>query len=219
MLRRFPLILGACLPFMFAACVISPKNPDNSPDGLVRVQSQRVDSLFIMPGMSLSKYRRVMFDNVEVAFKADWQVQHPNIPPEDIANIRYGAASVFRTEFAQQLEKGGYAISERPGPDVLRVSASVVDLGIVGGSTAGTEERGHSYIVSTADMSLVAELRDSLSGAALARAIDRKRGRQYGNLQVADQAANTAEARQAFAMWAGYLRDALDAARGEGEKK
>jgi len=216
--RRSRLVFGALFPLFLASCVIAPKNPENSPDGLVRVQSQRVDSLFIMPGMSLSKYRRVMFDKVDVAFKADWQVNHPNIPPEDIENIRYGAASVFRTEFAQQLEKGGYAVVDRPGPDVLRVSASIVDLGIVGGSTAGTEERGHAYVVSTADMSLVAELRDSMSGAALARAIDRKRGRQYGNLQVADQAANTAEARQAFALWAGYLRDALDAAR-EGGKQ
>jgi len=198
-------------------CVIAPKNPDNTPDGLVRVQSKRVDSLFIMPGMSLTKYRRVMFDKVDVAFKADWQVNHPNIPPEDIENIRYGATSVFRTEFAQALEQGGYAVVEKPGPDVLRVSASIVDLGIVGGSTAGTGERGNNYVVSTADMSLVAELRDSQSGANLARAIDRKRGRNYGNLQVADQASNTAEARQAFAQWAGYLRDALDAAK-EGGK-
>jgi hypothetical protein len=217
MSRLSRLISGACLALTLAACVISPKTADNTPDGLVRVQSKNVDSLYIMPGMSLSKYRRVMFDRIDVAFKADWQVNHPNIPPEDIENIRYGAASVFRTEFAQALEKGGYAVVERPGPDVLRVSASIVDLGIVGGSTAGTEERGHSYIVSTADMSLVAELRDSSSGANLARAIDRKRGRQYGNLQVADQASNTAEARQAFALWAGYLRDALDAARAGGE--
>jgi len=211
-------VLSACLPLMLAACVIAPKNPDNSPDGLVRVQSKRVDSLFIMPGMSLTKYRRVMFDKVDVAFKADWQVNHPNIPPEDIENIRYGATSVFRTEFAQALEQGGYAVVETPGPDVLRVSASIVDLGVVGGSTAGTGERGNNYIVSTADMSLVAELRDSQSGAALARAIDRKRGRNYGNLQVADQATNTAEARQAFAQWAGYLRDALDEAK-QGDQK
>jgi len=201
-----------------SSCVIAPKNPDNSPDGLVRVQSKRVDSLFIAPGMSLSRYRRVMFDKVDVAFKADWQVNHPNIPPGDIENIRYGAASVFRTEFAQALEQGGYAVVETPAPDVLRLSASIVDLGIVGGSTAGTGERGNNYIVSTADMSLVAELRDSQSGASLARAIDRKRGRNYGNLQVADQAANTAEARQAFAQWAGYLRDALDAAREGGQQ-
>jgi len=216
--RLVGLLSGTFLSLLITGCVIAPKNPENSPDGLVRVQSKNVDSLFIMPGMSLSKYRRVMFDRVDVAFKADWQASHPNIPPGDIENIRYGAASVFRTEFAQQLEKGGYVISETPGPDVLRVSASIVDLGIVGGSTAGTEERGHSYIVSTADMSLVAELRDSQSGAALARAIDRKRGRQYGNLQVADQASNTAEARQAFALWAGYLREALDAARAGGKQ-
>jgi hypothetical protein len=207
----------AALSLIIAGCVIAPKSTDSTPDGLVRVQSKRVDMLFIAPGMSLSRYKRVMFDKVDVAFKADWQVNHPNIPPEDIANIRYGAASVFRSEFAQVLEKGGYAIAEAPGPDVLRVSASVVDLGIVGGSTAGTEETGHGYIVSTADMSLVAELRDSQSGANLARAVDRKRGRSYGNLQVADQASNTAEARQAFATWAGYLRDALDAARSGGK--
>ena len=40
-----------------------------------------------------------------------------------------------------------------------------------------------------------------------------KRGRSYGNLEVADQKTNTAEARAAFAAWAGMLRDALDAAR------
>src|SRR4051812_43509363 len=164
MFRTSSLLIAALLVSV-AGCVIAPKMTDSTPDGLVRVQSKRVDMLFIAPGMSLSRYKRVMFEKVDVAFKADWQVNHPNIAPEDIANIRYGAASVFRSEFAQQLEKGGYAISEAPGPDVLRVSASIVDLGIIGGSTAGTEERGHSYIVSTADMSLVAELRDSQSGA------------------------------------------------------
>jgi Protein of unknown function (DUF3313) len=217
MFRLLSLAIAACAPLLLASCVIAPKSTDSTPDGLVRVQSKRVDMLFIAPGMSLSRYKRVMFDNVDVAFKADWQVNHPNIPPEDIANIRYGAASIFRTVFAEELEKGGYAIAETPGPDVLRVSASIVDLGIVGGSTAGTEDKGHGYIVSTADMSLVAELRDSQSGANLARAVDRKRGRSYGNLQVADQASNTAEARQAFALWASYLRDALDAARNGGK--
>ena len=51
--RPFRLALAACFPLFLAACVISPKNPENTPDGLVRVQSKRVDSLFIVPGMSL----------------------------------------------------------------------------------------------------------------------------------------------------------------------
>ena len=64
MSRLARLVSAACLPLLIVSCVIAPKNPENSPDGLVRVQSKNVDSLFIMPGMSLSKYRRVMFDKV-----------------------------------------------------------------------------------------------------------------------------------------------------------
>jgi len=218
MYRAFSFAITLGLTLALAACVVAPGGtPDNTPDGLVRVQSKRVDSLYIAPGMSLSRYRRVMFDSVDVAFKANWQVNNPNIPPDDIANIRYGAASVFRTVFAEELQKGGYAIAEAPAPDVLRVKASIVDLGIVGGSTAGTEETGHAYIVSTEDMSLIAELRDSQSGANLARVADRKRGRNQGNLQMANQATQTTEAKAAFAMWASYLREALDAARAQGK--
>jgi hypothetical protein len=62
-------------------------------------------------------------------------------------------------------------------------------------------------------MSLVSELRDSQSGAMLARVADRKRGRNQGNLQLTGQAAQAADARAAFATWAGYLREALDDAR------
>ena len=102
--------------------------------------------------------------------------------------------------------------SNTPGPDVLRVNASVVDLDVV--AAAGASDTGPGYIVSTADMSLVAELRDSQSGAMLARVADRKRqGRNQGNLQLSGQAAQTADARAAFALWAGYLREALDEAR------
>src|SRR4029079_18825743 len=95
--RLVGVLSGTFLSLLITGCVIAPKNPENSPDGLVRVQSTNVDSLFIMPGMSLSEYRRMMFDRADVAVKADWQASHPNIPPGDIENIRYGAASVFRT--------------------------------------------------------------------------------------------------------------------------
>jgi len=133
------------------------------------------------------------------------------VSADDVAMIRHGAASLFRAEFTRELEKGGYTVVESPGPDVLRVTASVVDLDIVPGSNPDPANR--QYMVSAADMSLVSELRDSQSGAMLARAADRKRGRNQGNLQLTGQGALTAEARTAFATWAGYLREALDDAR------
>jgi hypothetical protein len=93
----------------------------------------------------------------------------------------------------------------------LRVSASVVDLDIVSGG--GADPASRQFMVTTDHMSLVSELRDSQSGAMLARVADKTGGRSQGNLKLSGQSAETAEARAAFTMWAGYLREALDDAR------
>jgi hypothetical protein len=210
-------VSAASLSMLLTGCVIAPGPAASTPDGLVQVKSSRVDSLYVAPGLSLARYRRVLIDSVDVAFKQDWQARHPEVSADDVALIRHGAASLFRAEFTRELEKGGYAIVETPGADVLRVAASIVDLDIVAGASA--DPASPQYLVSTADLSLVSELRDSQSGAMLARAADRKRGRNQGNLQLSGQAAQTAEARAAFATWAGYLREALDGARAAEEAK
>jgi hypothetical protein len=202
---------GILSAFLLSACVIAPGPAPSTPDGLRQVKSARVDSLYVAPGLALARYGRVQVDVIDVAFKQDWQARHPQVSADDVAAIRYGAASLFRAEFTRELEKGGYAIVESAGADVLRVTASIVDLDIVSGPSA--DPASARYLVSTADMSLVSELRDSQSGAMLARAADRKRGRNQGNLQLSGQAAQTADARAAFATWAGYLREALDDAR------
>lgn len=206
--RSLPIALATIL--LLASCVIAPGPAERTPDGLVRRPSSRVDSLYVAPGASLARYGRVMFDTVDVGFRPDWQTRHPEVPVDDIAAVRHGAASMFREEFAQALAKGGYTVVNAPGADVLRVNASVVDLDVV--STAAGDT-GPGYVVSAADMSLVGELRDSQSGAMLARVADKRQGRNQGNLQLSGQAAQTADARAAFATWAGYLREALDEAR------
>jgi hypothetical protein len=211
MARTIQAAIATCLSLALAACVIAPGPADQTPDGLAKVQSTRTDSLYVAPGTSLARYRRVLLDNVDVAFKPDWQARHPEVSAEEVAMIRHGAASVFREEFATELAKGGYSMANAPGPDVLRVAASVVDLDIVSGGAA--DPAAAQYMVSVADMSLVSELRDSQSGAMLARVADKTRGRKQGNLKLSGQAAQTAEARAAFTMWAGYLREALDDAR------
>jgi hypothetical protein len=99
-----------------------------------------------------------------------------------------------------------------PAPDVLRVNAAVVDVDFVPASVAAASVGG-KYIVSTADISLVAELRDSTSGAMLARVIDRNRGRNVGNLEMASEQSTSKDALQAFTTWAGLLREAMDSAR------
>jgi hypothetical protein len=217
MFRIFSLASAVGLSVLLAACVIAPGPPDRTPDGLQKVESTRVDSLYVAPGTSLARYRNVQLDAVDVAFRPDWQARHPDVSPDEVAMIRHGAASVFREQFAAELARGGYAVVNAPAPDVLRVSASVVDLDIV--SAGGADPAARQYMVTTGNMSLVSELRDSQSGAMLARAADKTRGRNLGDLKLSGQAAQSAEARAAFTMWAGYLREALDDARKQEQPK
>ena len=103
-------------------------------------------------------------------------------------------------------------ITTQPGPDVLRISASITELDVRG--HAGHRRHPTHVRGLACDLTLLMELRDSQSGALLVRAIDKEKGRASGNLQVEGAVANSAEARRALEMWAGLLRAALDAARG-----
>jgi hypothetical protein len=217
MVRIVQLAAVGGMSALLAACVIAPGPADRTPDGLAKVQSTRVDSLYVAPGTSLARYQKVLLDSVDVAFKPDWQARHPQVSPDEVAMIRHGAVSVFREQFANELAKSGYSIATAPGADVLRVTASVVDLDI--SSSGGADPASRQFMVTTGDMSLVSELRDSQSGAMLARIADKTRGRSQGDLKLSGQAAQTSEARAAFTMWASYLREALDDARKAAEKE
>ena len=67
----------------------------------------------------------------------------------------------------------GYPLTTQPGADVLRVTASITELDVA--ATPGTAGTQRMFIVSPSDLTLTLELRDSQSGALLARAIDRRK--------------------------------------------
>jgi len=59
-------------------------------------------------------------------------------------------------------------------------------------------------------MTLVVELRDSVTGELLARAVDTQRGRSTGAMSFTNNVTNTADARRAIGIWATALRQGLD---------
>jgi len=199
---------------LLAGCVsTNPHLPERTAEGLTRIEAKRADTVYAARGMTLAPYRRVMLDPVEIAFRHDWQTRHPEVTPQELARVRAEAAVLFREVFARELgEKGGYALSSETAADVLRVTASVVDLDI---STpqADASASDRTYLLSPGEMKLVAELRDAQSGALLVRAVDRDRGRDSGDLRIVNHLTESAEVQKAFAMWAGLLRNALDAAK------
>lgn len=204
--------IAALAAASFAACTQVVPKQEKSDDGLVRVTRPQVDTLFVAPGTSLEKYRKVLIDDVEVTFRGGWQTQ-PGVTAADIARIRQRAADGFRAVFASELEdKGGYPVVEQPGPDVLRVTAAILNLNVTT-PTSPSADAERTFNVSASDMTLRAELHDSQSGALLARALDHSMGRETGDLRVVSQASNVNEGAQAFELWARLLRNALDAAK------
>ena len=73
------------------------------------------------------------------------------------------------------------------------------------------------YVVNAGEMTLMAELYDSVTNTLLARVMDRQRGLERGlnELQIANRVTNTAEADRILGAWAKRLRDALDKARAD----
>jgi hypothetical protein len=59
-------------------------------------------------------------------------------------------------------------------------------------------------------MTLVLELRDSITGEILARVVDTRSGRNSGMMTITNRVTNTADARRAIRIWAQALRNGLD---------
>src|SRR5262249_45494334 len=132
---------------------------------------------------------------------------------DDIERIRTTLASEFRKVFSEELGKHGYPLVDHDGEDVLRVTAAIVNLYITAPEkmTAG---RSRTYTTNAGHMSLIAELRDSVTGQLLARAVDNVQARDTGTFQITNSVTNLGAARNALVRWAEILRKGLDDAAG-----
>jgi hypothetical protein len=191
-------------------------------DGLKRISVKGIDLAYARPGASLAAYDKVIIVPVEVAFRKDWNPKKTGselrLGAAERENIRTGVARIVRDEFVKAVEaKGGYKVVTEPGPDVLRVKASILNL-YVNAPESRTASRAKVYTVSAGEMTLVAELHDSETGELLARVVDRQEARSANHLTLTDSAVNADEAGDIASAWAGALRNGLDKAHGIGRK-
>jgi hypothetical protein len=208
----------AAMLIVTASAQAAAQLPNESHDGLELVprrDANGMEVVYVRPGATLTAYKRVMLDPVTVAFDPSWKPR-PAMSAPDRERVRRELAEAFRTVFAEELAtKGGYAIVETAAPDVLRVSASIVDL-YIEMPGVGTSQWSRT-VVTDSRMSLIGELRDAESGAILARVADRRvassRGKIPGSIRWTTQGTNRAEALRALQTWAELLRSALDSAR------
>lgn len=209
-------VLGAML---VGGCASSSSSQSQAEwDGLVRQENPRLSAVFVRPGAmeDMAAFRNVMLDPVYVSFASDFESGRRSgsvarrLNADDMAAIRQNVADMFHQIFREELAAGGYALVEEAGPETLRVSAAIVDLFISAPAAAEGAGRTRTYTANSGRMTLVAELRDSVTGEILARAVDGRSGRNTGLWTVTNRVTNTADARRAIRVWARALRDALD---------
>jgi hypothetical protein len=199
--------------------VTAADEPPKEWDGLARVNSKQIDHLYKLPEADFSGYKRVRLDPIEVEFDKNWKPNDSTRSPSsrlsnsDLEKIKQTLAEEFRKVFTEELTKNGYPVVNEDGDEVLRVSAAIVNL-YINAPDKPSAGRSRTYTTSAGHMTLVAELRDSVTGKLMARAVDSVQGRDTGPFMVTTSVTNLAAARTALSKWARVLREGLDAATG-----
>jgi hypothetical protein len=190
-------------------------------DGLVQVKPKRMSAAFLLPGADFRTYTKVMIDPTQVAFQKDWQKRindsrrslSDRVSDEQAQKILAAARTNFDDVFVDEFTKAGYTIVKEPGPDVLRVSTAVVNLYINAPDTMSAG-RSYSFTTEAGEATLILEVRDSLSGALMGRAVDRRETRRSASMQWSSSVTNQADFRALFRHWAGISAQGLEELKG-----
>ena len=191
-------------------------------DGLIKRDSKGIDGLYVLPDASFTAYKQVMLDPVNVEFHKNWKKDMNDtidisrkVDADDIQRIRAGLGKMVQEGFSKELSGNGYPVVTAPSADTLRVTAHIINL-YVNAPDIPSAGRVRTYTTSTGEMTLVLELRDSVTGQTLARAIDRVEDQNnFNQMQWTNSVTNAADADIAIRFWAKRLRQGLDKVTGK----
>ena len=161
------------------------------------VKNANVDIAYVAATADFSKYKRLMGDEMGIYFPT-----HISPSEQDIERVR----TAFREAFLAQLTD--YKIVDQPANDVLKVSASLVDLRNTAADRLPQLSNNINEILQPGKLTFIIELGDSMTGNALLRAADTEKSPQIDLPE--DGSAETAEIRAAAEHWANLLRNFLD---------
>ncbi len=218
--------LSAMLILLFSlalvACASSSKYPDQSDDGLKRIDNRSLDALYWREGASLEGYDKVMIGDVDVSFRKNW-LRDQNIDrrdinnrvtPEDMEKIRSAVADGFTDVFIKELTSAGYAVVAVAGDDVLELEPAIVDLDL-NAPDLSMRQPGmvSTYTTSAGQMTLNMAMYDSGTRSLIGRVIDERKDMDTGQLQFTNSITNKQAAIVMFRSWAKQLVRALDDSR------
>jgi hypothetical protein len=212
--HRAPSLAVLLVALVVAGCASTPRGPSEW-DGLVRQTDTRFNALFVRPDAEIPSYASIIIAPATVQFARNWDPNRGGrsasrrLDSGDILAIKESLATMVGDIFGEELTAGGYRIVTEPGPDTLLVIPAIVDLYVTAPDTMSAG-RSRTYTANSGRMTLVLELRDSVTGETLARVVDGRSGRNAGLMTVTNRVTNTADARRIVRTWSQALVGALD---------
>jgi hypothetical protein len=211
----------AAAVLVLTGCAASTPTIDTSPeaevtfDGLHEVKGGSADQAWARPGADISQYSKIMLQGAGIEYRpggakgTSWSARSRGGPYEVTEDQKARLRAVVAEGFLEELSKSErFTIVSEPGPDVLLVKGAILDVV----SYVPPESYGNVdvYLSKVAEATLVLELRDSITEAILARAVDRRAAENMGRMIESHRITNTTEVRQLVRKWARLLRERLD---------
>jgi len=222
--RPYSLLAGLLLAGAVACTAYAQDVPKNkreaeaewSADGLQKTKIKGLDLVYARPGASLAGYKQVRLTPVSVTFRKEWHNPPGSsfrMSAADAERIKGRLSVLVREELVKELAKGGYELAEAAGDEVLELQMSIIDLHATAPDVK-TAGRVEVFAFSAGEMTLVAELRDSVSGDPIMRIYDRGRAMETGDVRRITVVDNAMQAGIVAGHWAKAIRRELDLARG-----
>lgn len=156
--------------------------------------SNNVDSAYVATNADFSKYSRLLVDDMGIFFP-----DTANLTAEELARTR----QIFQESFSAELK--GYDYTREPGPGMLQVSATLIDLRESTYGDIPNMRRELRDAAKPGSLLFLMELKDSGTGATLARAGDSQAAPRFA---AGDTDWRAVEA--AAQHWAALFRNFLD---------
>lgn len=217
----FRVVVAGLAAAFIAGCASSTPTIDTSPeaeptfDGLYPVKGGRMDGAWARPDFSVESYSKIMLQGVGIEYRPGGSTRSYNASRSDdhyalspAQQERFEAE--MRDAFLEELSQGEhFEIVTEPGPDVLLVRGGLLDVV----SYVPPDPIGNSdiYLSRVGEATLVLEIRDSVSGATLIRAVDRRAAEDVARgFTNSNRVSNKAEVRRLARTWGRILRESLD---------
>jgi hypothetical protein len=218
------LVVLMSLPLLFTGIASAQSGKNTGPDVILgtlhKVDNARVGLAYVDPNADFSLYTKIMLDPLDVdkveivqpsrssaARRNDWVLND-----SDKEKLQKNYMEVFTRELQ---ETGDYEIVTTPGPDVLRITASLTGIApnaAKDDSRSRAMGRTRVYSSGAGSMSIAFGFTDSDSGEILGIVKDARRGRPVWGIN--NSVTNMSDVRIMFGHWARMIRARLDIVHG-----